>query len=87
MEICEEPNDPEKLEVFNDLTTIIKTTHQINASQALDEIFIGFENLRVENQENIYTVEKYGTINLIRITNIGKMFLAEEESKEELSDL
>ena len=69
------------------MTTIIKTTHQINAKSALDEIFIGFENLRVDNQENIYTVEKYGTINLIRITNIGNMFLAEEESKEELSDL
>lgn len=55
----------------------------MKASQALNEIFNEFENLRIYNQENMYTVEKYGTINLIRITDIGKEFLAEEEQKQE----
>ena len=46
------------------------------------------ENLRMYDQENIYAVEKYGTINLIRITDIGKEFLAtEEDSKDELTGL
>ena len=77
--------DKEKLEVFEDLTTIIKTTNQMKATQALDKICEEFHNLSHYDWENIYVIEKYGTINLIRITDIGKEYLATEVVREELT--
>ena len=68
--------DMDMLNVFEDLTTVIRTTHQMSAAEALGAVMNEFENLIIFDQDNMLAVEKDKTINLIRLTNIGKELLA-----------
>ena len=70
------------IEIFHDLTTVIRTTHQISAAEALGAINIEFENLTLFDQSNIFVIEKDRNINLIRLTNIGKELLPYEAQQE-----
>ena len=80
------------LEVFEDLTSVIKTTHRMTAKQALETVTSKFVNQTLDQSSdandgdatkdktyNLISADgKSKTLNVIRLTDIGSLLLPEE---------
>ena len=57
---------------------MITTTHQVNANEALTEIFGAFKELQVSSETPMMCIERDKIINLIRMTNLENKLLPDE---------
>ena len=71
-------DNPHTLTVFHSLTQKFLTSHVMSAREALYQISDCLSMIALKDTPNMFVIEKDRTINVIRLTNLGKEQLPSE---------